>query len=507
MAGLPEVKEQINQFWHNMDRSLKIKLALALVGSLVLVLALVQITKPRYEVLFANLTPEDAGEITGRLEEINVPYQLAANGTSILVPEAQVYKVRNSLAMEGLPRGGNVDFGIFDETRLGITEFERRVQYRRALQGELTRTITAMAGIKNAWVQISIPEPRLYLSEEEEASAAILLETSGELKPAQIQGIVHLVSHSVEGLEPERVTVVDTRGQVLSQDLGRETGFGLTTSQYEIQRRVERELEQGIQSMLEMVLGHGKVVTRVKVDMNFDQREVTTQLFQPEEDGEGIIRSIQELERSFSGTEGGAGVPGTVTNIPGEGIPTYQGGQEGESEYYEREVTRNYDISEIREHLVVAPGQVERLSVAVIIDEDQLSTEQRVAVEETVAAAVGMDYNRGDQVIVTSLPFAESPFGELEDVVGVERPSWWPWLVYLLIGGAVLAAGIQLYRQRQRRQEEEYRAVQEQAAVAQLEEEPEEVVQRQQVQEQVERLVRQQPETVAQLLSTWMHED
>lgn len=106
MAGLPEVKEQINQFWHNMDWSLKIKLALALVGSLVLVLALVQITKPRYEVLFANLTPEDAGEITGRLEEINVPYQLAANGTSILVPEAQVYKVRNSLAMEGLPRGG-----------------------------------------------------------------------------------------------------------------------------------------------------------------------------------------------------------------------------------------------------------------------------------------------------------------------------------------------------------------------------------------------------------------
>ena len=107
-----------------------------------------------------------------------------------------------------------------------------------------THTITAMARIKNAWVQISIPEPRLYLSEEEEASAAILLETSGELKPAQIQGIVHLVSHSVEGLEPERVTVVDTRGQVLSQDLGRETGFGLTTSQYEIQRRVERELEQ-----------------------------------------------------------------------------------------------------------------------------------------------------------------------------------------------------------------------------------------------------------------------
>ena len=205
------------------------------------------------------------------------------------------------------------------------------------------------------------------------------------------------------------------------------------------------------------------------------------------------------------GRRGGGG--GGEPPPRGGGDPPYQGGQEGESEYYEREVTRNYDISEIREHLVVAPGQVKRMSVAVIIDEDQLSTEQRVAVEETVAAAVGMDYNRGDQIIVTSLPFAESPFGELEDVVGVERPSWWPWLVYLLIGGAVLAAGIQLYRQRQRRQEEEYRAVQEQAAVAQLEEEPEEVVQRQQVQEQVERLVRQQPETVAQLLSTWMHED
>ncbi|HHW92293.1 MAG TPA: flagellar M-ring protein FliF, partial [Firmicutes bacterium] len=134
MASLPEVKEQISQFWGNMDRSLRIKLALALVGSLVLILVLVQVTKPRYEVLFANLTPEDAGEITSRLEEMNVSYQLAADGTSLLVPEAEVYKVRNSLAMEGLPRGGSVDFGIFDETRLGITEFERRVQYRRALQ-------------------------------------------------------------------------------------------------------------------------------------------------------------------------------------------------------------------------------------------------------------------------------------------------------------------------------------------------------------------------------------
>lgn len=507
MASLPEVKEQISQFWGNMDRSLRIKLALALVGSLVLILVLVQVTKPRYEVLFANLTPEDAGEITSRLEEMNVSYQLAADGTSLLVPEAEVYKVRNSLAMEGLPRGGGVDFGIFDETRLGITEFERRVQYRRALQGELARTITSMSGIKNAWVQISIPEPRLYLSEEEEASAAILLETSGELKPAQVQGIVHLVSHSVEGLNPDQVTVVDTRGQVLSQDLRGDSNLGLTTSQFEIQRQVERELEQGLRSMLEMVLGPGKVVTRVKVDMNFDQREVTTQLFEPEDNGEGIIRSIQELERSFSGYGGAAGVPGTGSNLPGEGIPTYQGSQEGESEYYEREITRNYDINEIREHLVVAPGQVERLSVAVVIAEDQLSMEQRLAVEETVAAAVGIDYSRGDQIIVTSLPFAESPFGELGEMAGIDRPRRWSLLGYFLAAGVVVGAGIVLYRLRRRRQEEDYRAVLEQAAAAQQQEEPEVVAHRQQVLEQVERLIRKQPETVAQLLSTWLHED
>mgnify|MGYP003763974867 CR=1 FL=1 len=489
-----------------MDRRKKIKFALVLAAALLVILVLLFVTKPRYEVLFANLTAEDAGEITNRLEEMGISYQLADNGSSIMVPKDNVYGVRNSLAMDGIPRGGVVDFGIFDETKLGTTEFERRVQYRRAIQGELTRTITAMAGIKNAWVQISIPEPRLYLSQEERATGAILLETVGELRPEQVRGIVHLVSHSVEGLDTEDVTVVDIRGQVLSHDIGSTTALGLTSNQFEIQRQTERELEQGLRNMLEMVIGVGKVVTKVKAEINFDQMEVTSQFFEPTQAGEGIVRSIQELERSFHGEGGRGGVPGTDANIPGGGIPIYQEGGEGESEYYERETTTNYDITEIHERRVIAPGQVKRLSVAVIIDENDLTMEQRLAIEDTVSAAVGLDFSRGDQITVASLPFADSPFLELEDLVEAKKPYGF-WL-YLVGAGLLLIAGFLLYRQRQRqRQVEDYRMVLEEAAAVQVEEEDEEAVERKQLLEQVGRLIRQQPETVAQLLSTWMAED
>ncbi len=506
MVSLPELKEQTNKLWSNLDGNKKIIWALILTATLLLIIVLVFVNKPRYEVLFANLSAEDAGEITSRLEEMDISYQLTDDGSSILVPKDKVYSVRNNLAMDGIPRGGVVGFGVFDETRLGTTEFERRVQYRRAIQGELTRTITAMAGIKNAWVQISIPEPRLYLSQEEKATGAILLETIGELRPEQVRGIVHLVSHSVEGLDTEQITVVDTRGQVLSQDLSPNSNLGLTSSQFDIQRRTERELEQGLRTMLEMVIGMGKVVTKVKAEINFDQTEVTTQLFEPTESGEGIIRSMQELERSFHGEGGTGGVPGTDANIPGSGIPTYQEGGEGESEYYEREITTNYDITEIHEHRVIAPGQIRRLSVAVLIDENELTLEQRLAIEDTVSAAVGLDFSRGDQITVASIPFADSPFVDLDDLIEIKKP--YPFWLYLLGAGLLLASGFLLYRYLQRRRQvDDYKAVLEEVAAVQVEEEDEEAAERKQLLEQVGRLIRQQPETVAQLLSTWMAED
>lgn len=506
MVSLPELKEQTNKLWSNLDGNKKIIWALILTATLLSIIVLVFVNKPRYEVLFANLSAEDAGEITNWLEEMDISHQLTDNGSSILVPKDKVYSIRNNLAIDGIPRGGVVGFGIFNEGRLGTTEFERRVQYRRAIQGELTRTITAMAGIKNAWVQISIPEPRLYLSQEEKSTGAILLETVGELHPDQVRGIVHLVSHSVEGLETEQITVVDTRGQVLSQDLSAASGLSLTSNQFDIQRQTEKELEQGLRTMLEMVIGIGKVVTKVKAEINFDQMEVTTQLFEPTKGGEGIIRSIQELERTFHGEGGTGNVPGTDANIPGSGIPIYQEAKEGESEYYEREITTNYDITEIHEHRVIAPGQVKRLSVAVLIDENELTLDQRMAIEDTVSAAVGLDFSRGDQITVASIPFADSPFVELEDLVGQEKPYRF-WL-YPMGAGLLLFTGLLLYRYlRRRRQMDDYQAVLEEMAAVQGEEEDGDGTERKLLLEQVGRLIRQQPETVAQLLKTWMAED
>lgn len=505
MIGLNEVKTQLIDRWSQIDSGIKIKLGFVLLVIFLLVVALAILARPSYEVLFANLTAGDAGEITARLEEKNVSYQLADNGSSILIPKGEVYRVRNQLVMEGLPRGGVVDFGIFDQTRLGATDFERRVQYRRALQGELTRTIMAMSGIKNAWVQISLPEPRLYQAQEEKASAAILLENGGELSSAQVRGIIHLVSHSVEGLEPEMVTVVNTGGEVLSQGLENKDLLGLTTNQLDLQRQIERELEQGLRTMLELVIGIGKVVTRVSADIDFDQKEVTTQQFDPGQ-GDGILRSIQELERSFHGGESMDGIPGTTGNIPGSDIPTYQAVQGGESEYYQRETVKNFEVNEIREHLVMAPGSIKRLSVAVLIDQEELNLEQKLAIEESVAAAVGVDYNRGDQISVTALPFAAAPFAEFNAVIDTVGPVKVGWFSYILWGGLLLGSGLLVMLLLRRRQLSYQMALAQEAAAAQEGEAflrtPE-----QQVVKQMERLIRQRPEVVAQLISTWLYED
>ncbi|MGI6576331.1 MAG: flagellar basal-body MS-ring/collar protein FliF [bacterium] len=503
MAGLPEVKAQVLNTWGALDKGTKIKLAIVLVLTLLLIIAFTISVRPSYEVLFANLAAADAGEITARLEDINVSYRLTDNGSTILVPEGEVYRVRNQLIMEGLPQGGTVDFGIFDEARLGATDFERRVQYRRALQGELTRTIMAMSGVKNAWVQISLPEPRLYQTQEEKASAAILIENRGELSPVQVQGIINLVSHSVEGLQPEMVTVVNTKGEVLSQQLEQQNILGLTTNQLDLRRQIERELEQGLRTMLEMVIGIGKVVTRVSADIDFNQKEITTQHFDPGQ-GDGILRSIQELERSFHGGEYGAGVPGATANIPG--IPTYQAIEDNESVYYERETVKNFEINEIQEHLVIAPGSINKLSVAVLVDAEELNQEQRLAIEESVIAAVGVDYTRGDQISVTALPFVSSPFEEFTDVADTGGRSRVADFSYGLGGGLLLCTGL-LILLLLRRRRLHYQMALAQEAAATREEENTIYSSEQQVIQQMERVTRQRPEVIAQLLSTWLHEE
>lgn len=502
-VGIKQLWARARAFWQNVGPGLKLRLLAGVLLGLGLVGAVVFFSRPSYDVLFTNLAPADAGEITQRLQELKVPYRLGGDGRSVLVPRDKVYDLRNRLAMEGLPKGNAVGFEIFDQTKLGVTDFERRVQYLRALQGELTRTIQQMEGIRSASVQIVLPEERLYQKDSRPPTASVLVNTVGEIGPEKVRAIIHLVSHSVEGLTPDNITVVDTSGRVLSDLVQDEnTPTGLTGSQLELTRSVERQIEQSTQTMLEAVLGPGNVVTRVKADLNFDKREVTNEFFQPVANEEGILRSIQELQKTFDGQGGPQGVPGTPTNVP----PTYQAGAGGPSHYDERQVTRNYEVNQTKEHLVVAPGSVRRLSVAVVVN-GNLTPEQQQAIQTAVTNAVGLQPDRGDQISVVSFPFqAPSPAQILAQQAAAEQAARNRRLLTLAAGGAavLLLAGLIIWRLRRRAPAEvvpmPLQAATEEAALAREESEQE------RIRKEVERLARQHPQEVAQLLATWLSE-
>jgi flagellar M-ring protein FliF len=500
-VSIGQLISRLRAFWAGASRGLKLRLAVGCILGVGLVAAVVFFSQPSYGVLFANLAPADAGEISQRLDELAVRYKLGDDGRSILVARSEVYDLRNRLAMEGLPRGNAVGFEIFDQTKLGVTDFERRMQYIRALQGELSRTIGQMDGIRSAFVQVAMPEDRLYRQDQEPATASVLVDTVGQMSADKVRAIVHLVSHSVEGLSPNNITVVDTRGQVLSDLVQPEDSVtGLSASQLALQRSVEREIERNVQTMLEAVLGPGMVVTRAKAELNFDQREVTSEFFQPVGNDEGILRSIQELHKTFD-SEGQpleeGGITGNVITYPGS-----QGG--GSSHLEERQITRNYEVNQITEHLVVAPGSVSHLSVSVVVNEE-LTSAQRQAIQAAVATAVGFRADRNDQITVTALPFQKAVQPGMISEAPPPRPSWQPMLIPAVAVIALLILLILVMTRRRRTEEEATVPLATELAAREAAPAREETM-RDRIQRDVERLARQNPQEVAQLLATWLNE-
>lgn len=401
---------------------------------------------PRWQPLFTGLAPQDAAAIVERLEREGVPYRLSGQGSTVEVPEDQVYRVRLQLAAEGIPTGGVVGYELFDQSRFGDTDFDRRVRFLRALQGELARTIQQIEGVEAARVHIALPEDSLFLTERQPASAAVLLRLrpGARLGPEQVRAVVNLVAGSVEGLEPQQVTVVDERGRLLSAGLGagEEEAAAPAGDALTAQREVEARLQRELQALLEQVLGPGNVVTRVAVELNMDRLTVERELFEPARP-DGVLRSVQELRERFEGegTPPVGGVPGTGANGDVPSYPVVVGGGQGT---YEREETvRNFEVNRVVEHRVVAPGAVRRLSVSVVVNR-ALDPAQERAIRDVVAAAIGFDPQRSDQIAVIGMPFDTSLAERLagpeageaptREGAGLPLPAW-----ALGAGGALLA--------------------------------------------------------------------
>jgi len=291
MEVLRQILSQLKATFNNLSRGKQITLVTLVLGSLAGFIFLMSWSgKSEFHPLYAKLNPEDAGIILNKLKEQKIEYRIASNGTTILIPQEYIHEIRMEMASEGLPRGSGIGFEIFNETKLGMTEFAQNVNYQRALQGELSRTINRIGEIESSRVHIVLPEKSLFLEDEDPATASVVLQMQAGkwLSQGQIKGIVHLLSSSVARLSPENVTIVDQNGKLLA-GLKNDSSFGsLSSNQLEYQGRVEKNLENRVRTMLESALGENKAIVRLSCSFDFKSQEKTEELYLPDN---RVIRS------------------------------------------------------------------------------------------------------------------------------------------------------------------------------------------------------------------------
>ncbi len=252
-----------------------------------------------YKVLYSNLSQKDGSAIIADLKKRNIPYKVDANGAIISVPADKVYELRLSMAGEGIPNGGNVGFEIFDHPDFKTTRFVQELNYRRALQGELARTINQFKEVNNSRVFIVIPEESLFVEDKKPASASIQLDLKSSLPPERLTAIVHLVANAVEGLEPEHVTVVDTKGRLIFKGgTDDNSSAALSGSQLDYKRKIESQIKENVQSMLERIVGLGKAIVRVNAEIDFDKITQSEEEYDPTTTAVRSSRDIEENTQS-----------------------------------------------------------------------------------------------------------------------------------------------------------------------------------------------------------------
>ncbi len=380
-----------------------------------------------YEYAFSNLTPEDSSEASAVLKGAGIPFRAEAGGTALAVPAGRVHEVRLMLAASGLPRGGGVGFEIFDRGDLGVSEFTQKVNLRRAIEGELARTISRLGPVRSARVHINLPEKGVYKNEDRKATAAVVLnlQPGRVVEERELAGIRHLVSAAVAGLSPDAVAVMDGRGTVLAGE--RAEG----EKQSSVQRDMEASLEERLRDLLEPVVGRGGVVA--KVTATLDSREVSTtaDAYDPES---AVVRNERKTtELTTADSDSRPGVAGAASVDPPEAV----GGPVGKRHQSSREDTqKSYDISKTTTQTVSRTPRLVRLSAALLISSVEGKPRPEAELKrlsDLAKHAIGFDAERGDQLEISSAPFVQDP-----ETAGVTAPIWQrPELVRYGTGGLI----------------------------------------------------------------------
>ena len=443
--------------------------------------------RPDYQVLYTGLKPEDGGRIVDKLRSKKVPFQLRDGGATVLVPAQSVYEMRLDLATAGLPQSGGVGYEVFDKNNFGMTDFVQKLNYQRALEGELTRTIQGLDEVEQARVHIVIPEQRLYTEEKSMPTASVVLKLRGRLSPGQIQGITRLVGSSVEGLQPENVTIIDTNGNVLSKGHSESGVAGLSNDQLELQQSVEGYLAHKVQSMLEEVLGSNRAVVQVSAQLDFEKIDRTTEKFDPDNQ---VVRSEEKNE-----SQGQSATEKSTSSVV------------------------NYEVSKSVEHVVNGVGGIRKLSVAVMVDGSYQpdakgarqyvprTAEEMAKIKNIVKNAVGLDARRGDELEVANVGFDTSALDAVQKDMKKAQTMGMVTKVGGKLGYVAVAVVLLLFLRG---------ALKSLGGVARPAEGYEEVrgeaedptqVQRRRIEERISRLARERPQEVALLVRTWMREE
>lgn len=361
-------------------------------------------TAPTYAPLFTNLPASDASAIVDQLNANGTPYQLSNGGSTILVPQGQVYDVRLAMSGKGLtPSADSGGWGLLDKQGVTSSEFQQQVAYRRALEGELTKTVGSLEGVTGAVVHLAIPQKDVFTKDTDKPKASVLVDTAPgrELSSAQVQAVVNLVAASVDGLDPADVTVADTSGRVLSAGADGSAG-SLADGRAQQTRDYEDRVAASLQAMLDRVVGAGHSEVRITADLDFDRTKTTTESYR--DSAAKPLAGSTTKETYRGGGKGAGGVLGGGVLGP-DNIQVPAGGNGAAGRYEKTTETQNNALDRIVEVRESAPGAVRKLSVAVLLDTRKAGSINPTQVEELVASAVGLDPERGDSVVVDRMPF------------------------------------------------------------------------------------------------------
>lgn len=437
----------------------KIPLMIAAAAAVAIIVALLLwLRSPDYRVLLSNLSAKDGGDIVGQLTQMNVPYQIADNGSAILVPADKVHELRLKLAQSGLPKGGNTGFELLDKEQFGISQFSEQINYQRALEGELSRTIESLSPVQSARVHLAIPKPTLFVREQKlpTASVTVGLLPGRMLDEGQISAIVHMVSSSVTGLTATNVIIVDQAGRLLTNNDNSQQSAN--SAQIKMTKEMESHLKQRIEDILSPLVGRANIHAQVTAQMDFSKVEQTSEEYKPNQTADSAaIRSRQNSQSMQNNNGGTGGVPGALSNqpvsAPNAPIETNKDNKNAQQATNNRnnttnsqsDETTNYEVDRKISHTQRQIGVVDRLSVAVIVNYHSqegengaemkpLPPEMMQQIEALTREAMGYSTARGDSLNITNSLFTNDTPIEVEPSL-LESPQF---IAQLLDYGKIL---------------------------------------------------------------------